>query len=68
MSSETYLSCCADTLSGAAVSIIERVRAFEAIGVEEIVVAPWVLPFAIPEPAQVELFAERVLRPLRAGA
>ena len=68
MSSETYESWCADTLSGTPDRIVERVRAFEAIGVEEIVVAPWVLPFAIPEPAQVELFAERVLRPLRAGA
>jgi hypothetical protein len=30
-----------------------------------VVIAPWVLPFAIPEPEQVDLFAERVLAPLR---
>jgi probable F420-dependent oxidoreductase len=64
--SETYDSWRADTLSGTPEQILERIQAFEAIGVEEIIVAPWVLPFAIPEPAQVELFAERVLRPLGA--
>ena len=31
------------------------------------IVAPWVLPFAIHEPEQVELFAERVIAPSRAG-
>ena len=31
-------------------------------------IAPWVLPFAVPEPEQVELFAERVMGPFRAGA
>ena len=36
-------------------------RAFESIGVEEIVVAPWVLPFSVPEPEIVDLFAERVM-------
>jgi len=30
-------------------------------------IAPWVLPFATPEPDQVELFAERVMGPFRAG-
>jgi probable F420-dependent oxidoreductase len=57
----------ADTLSGTPEQAIERVRAFEAIGVEEIVVAPWVLPFSVPEPEVVELFAERVLPAFRAG-
>lgn len=55
-----------DTLSGTPEQAIERVHAFETIGVEEIVVAPWVLPFAIPEPGLVDLFAERVIAPMRA--
>jgi probable F420-dependent oxidoreductase len=56
-----------DTLSGTPDEILERVAAFEDLGVEELIVAPWVLPFAIHEPEQVELFAERVIRPLRSG-
>lgn len=55
----------ADTLSGTPEQILDRVAAFEALGVQELIVAPWVLPFAIHEPEQVELFAERVIRPLR---
>jgi probable F420-dependent oxidoreductase len=55
----------ADTLSGTPEQAIERVAAFAAIGVEEIVVAPWVLPFAVREPEVVELFAERVLPAFR---
>ena len=55
----------ADTLSGTPDDALERIAAFEALGVEEIIVAPWVLPFAIPEPSIVELFAERVMHPAR---
>jgi probable F420-dependent oxidoreductase len=65
---ETPASWLADTLSGTPDQAIERVRSFEAIGVEEIVVSPWVLPFSVIEPEQVELFAERVMAPMRAGA
>jgi probable F420-dependent oxidoreductase len=57
----------ADTLSGTPDDALERIAAFEALGVEEIVLAPWVLPFAIPEPSIVELFAERVMAPARTG-
>jgi probable F420-dependent oxidoreductase len=57
----------ADTLSGTPEQAIERIRAFEAIGVEEIVVAPWVLPFAVPEPERLERFVEGVLGPMRAS-
>jgi probable F420-dependent oxidoreductase len=57
----------ADTLSGTPEQILERVAAFESLGVEEIIVSPWVLPFAIHEPEQVELFAERVIGPSRTG-
>jgi probable F420-dependent oxidoreductase len=55
----------ADTLSGTPEQVLERVAAFESLGVGEIIVSPWVLPFAIHEPEQVELFAERVIAPSR---
>lgn len=67
MSRETEDSWRADTLSGTPDQVIDRIRAFESIGVEEIVVAPWVLPFAVPDPEQLDLFAEQVLAPVRAG-
>jgi alkanesulfonate monooxygenase SsuD/methylene tetrahydromethanopterin reductase-like flavin-dependent oxidoreductase (luciferase family) len=63
---DTYESWCADTLSGTPEQVIDRIRVFEEMGVEEIVVAPWVLPFAVPEPDRFDVFVERVLRPLRA--
>ena len=64
---ETAGSWRTDTLSGTPDDALERVAAFASVGVEEIVLAPWVLPFAVPEPAIVELFAERVMIPSRAG-
>jgi probable F420-dependent oxidoreductase len=67
MDADTYDRWCDETLSGTPERVLARLRSLEAMGVEEVVVAPWVLPFAVPEPAQVELFAERVLAPLRAG-
>ena len=67
MRAETYETWRADTLSGTPAQVLERIAAFETLGVEEIVISPWVLPFAIPEAAQVELFADQVLAPLRAG-
>jgi probable F420-dependent oxidoreductase len=66
MRGETYDSWRADTLSGTPEQILQRIHSFADLGVEEIVVAPWVLPFAIPEPEQVDIFVERVLAPLRA--
>ncbi|MGH2680087.1 MAG: LLM class flavin-dependent oxidoreductase [Actinomycetota bacterium] len=65
MAADDYETWRADTLSGTPEQILERVAAFEALGVGEIVVSPWVLPFAIHEPDQVELFAERVIGPSR---
>jgi probable F420-dependent oxidoreductase len=59
---------CADTLSGTPDRVRERVSEWAAAGVEEIVLSPWVLPFAVPERDQVALFAERVIAPLRATA
>jgi len=64
-SGDDYGSWRADTLSGTPDQVLERVAAFEDLGVREIIVAPWVLPFAIHEPEQVELFAERVIAPSR---
>jgi alkanesulfonate monooxygenase SsuD/methylene tetrahydromethanopterin reductase-like flavin-dependent oxidoreductase (luciferase family) len=65
MDGQTYESWRADTLSGTPEQCMSRVREFARLGVEEIIIAPWVLPFAIQEPAQIELFAERVLAPLQ---
>jgi probable F420-dependent oxidoreductase len=65
MTGEDHESWRADTLSGTPEQVLERVGAFESLGVAEIIVAPWVLPFAIHEPEQVDLFAERVIAPSR---
>lgn len=65
MRDETESSWRADTLSGTPEQAIERIRAFEAVGVEEIVVAPWVLPFSVHEPEMVDLIAEQVIAPVR---
>jgi alkanesulfonate monooxygenase SsuD/methylene tetrahydromethanopterin reductase-like flavin-dependent oxidoreductase (luciferase family) len=62
---DDHESWCDDTLSGTPDRVIERVEAFAELGVRELIVAPWVLPFAIREPEQVELFAERVIAPWR---
>jgi hypothetical protein len=43
-------------------------NAFEALGVEEIVISPWVLPFAVHEPAILDVISERVIAPLAASA
>ena len=67
MAAVDYGSWRADTLSGTPDQILERVDAFEALGVGELIVSPWVLPFAIHEPHQVELFAERVIAATRAA-
>jgi probable F420-dependent oxidoreductase len=55
----------ADTLSGTPEQVLERVAEFESLGVEEIVLSPWSLPFALPEPEMLEVVAERVIAPLR---
>jgi len=65
LDSETYETWCTDTLSGSPDRILERVAAFEALGVEELILSPWVLPFAVREPEQVDLFARHVIEPLR---
>ena len=52
----------ADALVGTVDEVRERIASFEALGVEEIVVAPAPLPFAIPDASMVELFADAVAR------
>ncbi|MDP9330835.1 MAG: LLM class flavin-dependent oxidoreductase [Actinomycetota bacterium] len=66
LDAETWESWRADTLSGSPEQLIERVGELTALGVEEIVVSPWVLPFAVPEPEMLDLFAERVITTLSA--
>lgn len=51
----------ADTLTGTPQQVLERVQRFAALGVEEIILAPALLPFAIPDPSMMELIAEAVI-------
>jgi probable F420-dependent oxidoreductase len=51
----------ADALVGTVDDARERVREFEDVGVEEIIVAPATLPFAIPDASMLELFARSVI-------
>lgn len=48
-------------LVGTAERVLEIVGEFEALGVEEMVIAPASVPFAMPDPSAVELFAEAVM-------
>jgi probable F420-dependent oxidoreductase len=67
MDADTWESWCADTLSGSPDQVAERVGRLQELGVEEIVVSPWVLPFAIHDPEIVDVLADRVIGPLRAA-
>jgi len=64
LDAESYETWRADTLSGTPAQVRDRVGAFAALGVEEIILAPWVLPFALHEPEQLEIFAAEVIAPL----
>jgi alkanesulfonate monooxygenase SsuD/methylene tetrahydromethanopterin reductase-like flavin-dependent oxidoreductase (luciferase family) len=55
-----------DTLTGTPEQVLERVAEFAALGVEEIIVSPGPLPFAVPDPAMLEVFAAVVLPAARA--
>jgi hypothetical protein len=61
MRDESWESWRADTLSGSVEQVRERAVVFEALGVHELVVSPWVLPFTVREPEQVDLFAQALL-------
>jgi probable F420-dependent oxidoreductase len=67
MAGETVQTWCEDTLSGTPDRILGRVGAFAELGVEELILSPWVLPFALPEPEQLERFADLVIRPMTDG-
>ncbi|MGQ0670094.1 MAG: LLM class flavin-dependent oxidoreductase [Actinomycetota bacterium] len=56
----------ADTLTGTPEQVLERVHRFAALGVEEIILAPALLPFAIPDPSMMEIIAEAVIAPASA--
>jgi len=68
MGDDTWASWRADTLSGSPEQVIERVRRFEELGVEELVISPSVLPFAVDDPASLDVLAEGVMAPLRAAS
>jgi probable F420-dependent oxidoreductase len=68
MDADTWETWRADTLSGTPDQAIERVRRFEELGVEELVISPSVLPFAVDDPEILDVVAERVIAPLRAAS
>ncbi|HZP90109.1 MAG TPA: LLM class flavin-dependent oxidoreductase [Actinomycetota bacterium] len=51
----------ADTLTGTPEQVIERLARFAELGVEEVVLAPAPLPFALPDPSMLELLASAVI-------
>lgn len=55
----------ADKLCGTPEEIAERVRDFEDLGVEEVILAFGLLPFQIADPSAVELFAREVIPQVR---
>jgi probable F420-dependent oxidoreductase len=56
-----------DALVGTIDQATERVREFADLGVEEIIVAPAPIPFAIPDRSMVELIADRLVPAVRAA-
>src|SRR6266540_4020416 len=58
---ETLESFMSDTLTGTPDQVLERVARFAELGVEEVIVAPAPIPFALPDPSIVEVFAEAVM-------
>ena len=68
MEADTWETWRSDTLSGSPEQAVERVHELERLGIDEIVVSPWTLPFAVPEPEIVDVFAEGVIAPIRASA
>jgi probable F420-dependent oxidoreductase len=68
MDADTWQTWRADTLSGTPEKAIERIRRFEELGVEEIVISASTLPFAVDDPEMLDVFAERVMAPLHAAS
>ncbi len=51
----------ADTLTGTPEQILQRLARFAELGVEEVIVAPAPLPFALPDPSMLDLLASAVV-------
>jgi probable F420-dependent oxidoreductase len=62
---ETASALAASTLCGAPDEVLERIGRLAELGVEEIILSPAHIPFAIPDASMVELLAERVVAPAR---
>jgi probable F420-dependent oxidoreductase len=54
-----------ECLAGTPEEVVERMAAFAALGVSELIVCPAPVWFAMPDPSMVDLFAERMLPLLR---
>jgi probable F420-dependent oxidoreductase len=68
MDADTWQTWRADTLSGTPEQAIDRICRLEELGVEDIVISPSVLPFAVDDPEMLDVLAERVMAPLRAAS
>jgi probable F420-dependent oxidoreductase len=55
----------AECLAGTPDQVVERARAFAALGVSELIVSPAPVWFAMPDPSMLDLLAEAVLPALR---
>jgi probable F420-dependent oxidoreductase len=55
----------AECLAGTPEQVVERARAFAALGVSELIVSPAPVWFAMPDPSMLDLLAEAVLPALR---
>ena len=56
----------ADTLTGTVEQVLDRVGELAEIGVEQLIVSPATLPFAIPDPSMIDVLAEAVMPAARA--
>jgi probable F420-dependent oxidoreductase len=54
-----------ECLAGTPEEVVERVAAFAALGVSELIVCPGPVWFSMPDPSMVDLLAERMLPSLR---
>jgi alkanesulfonate monooxygenase SsuD/methylene tetrahydromethanopterin reductase-like flavin-dependent oxidoreductase (luciferase family) len=54
-----------ECLAGTPEEVVERVAAFAALGVSELIVCPAPVWFSMPDPSMMDLLAERVIPPLR---
>jgi probable F420-dependent oxidoreductase len=62
---ESPASLSRSTLTGTPAQALERIGRLAALGVEEIILSPAHIPFAIPDGSMVELLAESVVAPAR---